>query len=117
MKPNNVDEYILSFPEDKQKIMNTIREIIRKEAPEAMETMSWGMPTYKLHGNLVHFAMAKAHLGFYPGSSGVEVFIDRLKDYKHSKGAIQFPLDKELPQALIIDIIQYRIQENMGEQS
>lgn len=110
---NQVDEYIFGFSEDRQKRLQEIRKIIMKYAGEATEKISWGMPTFYLHGNLVHFAMNKNHIGFYPGASGVENFLDRLGDFKHSKGAIQFPLSEEFPKELIRDIVQFRVKENM----
>lgn len=70
------------------------------------------MPAYKLNGILVYFAGYKQHIGFYPTSSGIEAFQDKLSDYKFSKGAIQFPFDKPLPVKLITDIVKYRIKQN-----
>lgn len=113
MNEKTVDEYILEFPIDKQQKLQEIRSLIKHVVPQAQEVISWGMPTYKLRGNLVHFAMAKTHLGFYPGENGVKAFIPQLTKYKYSKGAIQFPLHKPLPKQLIVDIIQFRIKENM----
>lgn len=108
---NVIDEYMLQFPIEKQEVMQLMRAYIKETAPEASEKISWGMPTFYLHGNLVHFAMNKAHIGFYPGEHGVSYFEDRLTSYKHSKGAIQFPLDKPLPKELIQDIVAFRVEE------
>lgn len=109
---NAIDGYIDQFTGDKRKKLEEIRALIRENAPEASEKISWNMPTFFLNGNLVHFSMNKAHLGFYPTPSGVENFEKELKDYRHSRGAIQFPLDKPLPKDLIAAIVQFRIAEN-----
>ncbi len=112
---NAIDEYILGFDAPKQKIMEEIREVILKNAPQATQKISWGMPTFYLKGNLVHFAMNKAHLGFYPTPKGVELIIDRLPGYKYSKGTIQFPLDKPLPKDLIGEVVRFRVAENLSK--
>jgi uncharacterized protein YdhG (YjbR/CyaY superfamily) len=108
-----IDEYILMYPEKIRNILYELRNVIRNAAPDAAEKISWQMPTFVLHGNLVHFAVHKSHIGIYPGQSGVEVFLDELKDYKTSKGAIQFPLDKPMPFELIGRIVKYRAIENL----
>lgn len=109
-----IDEYIKDFPKETQVKLNEIRDIIRNVIPkETIEKISWGMPTFYLNGNLVHFAAFKKHIGFYPGASGVENFLDKLEKYKTSKGAIQFPLDKPLPVGLIKEIVKFRVKENV----
>jgi uncharacterized protein YdhG (YjbR/CyaY superfamily) len=108
-----IDEYILMYPEKIRNILQELRNVIRNAAPDASEKISWQMPTFVLHGNLVHFAVHKSHIGIYPGASGVEVFLDELKDYKTSKGAIQFPLDKPMPFELIGRIVKYRAAEDL----
>lgn len=110
-----VDEYIKNCPEECHSRLNEIRELIRNAAPEATEKISWQMPTYYLYGNLVHFAQQKAHIGFYPGDSGVSHFEDKIKDYKHSKGAIQFPNSEPLPKDLITEIVHFRVKENTAD--
>ena len=110
---NDIDKYIVIFPDEMQGKLQELREIIRRAAPEAEEVISYSMPAYRLHGILVYFAGHKNHIGFYPTSSGIEAFISELKDYKFSKGAIQFPLDKPLPAKLITEIIRFRVKENM----
>lgn len=107
-----IDEYIKLYPEEVQEKLNLLRELIHSAAPEATEAISYKMPTFKLFGNLVHFAAYKNHIGFYPGESGIRVFEDKMKEYKHSKGTVQFPLDKPLPLELIEEIVLYRVQEN-----
>jgi uncharacterized protein YdhG (YjbR/CyaY superfamily) len=107
-----IDEYIAQFPEDMKERLATLREIIRAAAPDATEKISWGMPTFYLKGNLIHFAGHKNHIGVYPGAEGVEAFRDRLGEYSFSKGAIQLPNNKPLPLDLISDIVRYRAQQN-----
>lgn len=111
----NIDEYIQSFPAEVRTILNRLRQTIRKAAPEVEEAISYRMPTFKLNGNLVHFAAYKNHIGFYPTPSGIEAFEADLSIYKTSKGAIQFPIDKELPLELITKIVQFRVQENLAK--
>jgi uncharacterized protein YdhG (YjbR/CyaY superfamily) len=110
--PETIDAYIAPFPPDIQERLQAIRAVIRDAAPEATEAISYQMPTFKLHGNLVHFAAFKNHIGFYPAPSGIEAFKDDLAAYQSSKGAIRFPLDKPLPLDLVRRIVLYRVQEN-----
>ena len=110
--PDNIDAYIAAFPPDIQASLQAIRATIRAAAPEATEAISYAMPTFKLHGNLVHFAAFKNHIGFYPAPSGIENFKDQLASYKTSKGALQFPLDRPIPHALIAEIVRFRVREN-----
>ena len=107
-----IDEYIKTFPTDIQSILEEIRQTIRKAAPEAVEAISYQMPTFKLNGNLVHFAAHKNHIGFYPAPSGVEAFKKELAPYKSSKGSVQFPLDKPIPFDLVKKIVIARVKEN-----
>ncbi len=110
-----IDEYIAQFPDERQARLFEIREVIRAASPEGTtEKISWGMPTFYFYGNLVHFAAAKAHTGFYPGASGVENFAGRLDGYGTTKGAIQFPYNKPLPKELIADIVKFRAAENLA---
>ena len=112
VKFNSIDEYIGLFPSEVQDILTTLRKLIKESAPEATEKISYQMPTFAMHGNLVHFAAYKKHIGFYPAASGVAAFTDKLVEYKTSKGAIQFPIDKPLPYELIREIVQFRVDEN-----
>ena len=109
----NVDEYIACFPADVAEMLTQIRETIVDTAPEAVESISYQMPGYKLSGMLVYFAGYKKHIGFYPGAGAIEKFRDELKDYKTSKGTIQFPLDAPLPLDLIKRIVDFRVKENV----
>jgi uncharacterized protein YdhG (YjbR/CyaY superfamily) len=109
---NAIDLYIADFPVETQKLLQQIRETIRKAAPDAEEKIGYGIPTFVLHGNLVHFAGYKHHIGFYPGAAGIAVFSKEMSAYKQSKGAVQFPLNKPLPLALVTKITKFRIKQN-----
>jgi uncharacterized protein YdhG (YjbR/CyaY superfamily) len=108
-----IDEYIEQYPEDIQKILHKIRSVIKEAAPDASEKISYQMPTFYLHGNLVHFAAFKTHIGFYPVPSGIEKFQDELSKYKGGKGSVQFPLDQAIPYDLIRRITLFRVKENL----
>ena len=110
---HTIDEYILQFPEEVQEILKTVRNVIKAAAPEASEKISYQMPTFAIHGNLVHFAAYKNHIGFYPTPSGILAFEDALSDYKRSKGAVQFPLNKPIPYDVISEIVTFRVEENI----
>jgi len=110
---NNIDEYISTFPGDIQAILQKVRLTIREAAPQAQEAISYQMPTFKLEGNLVHFAAHPKHIGFYPAPSGIEHFQNELTGYVTSKGAIQFPIDQPIPFDLIGRIVKFRVQENL----
>jgi uncharacterized protein YdhG (YjbR/CyaY superfamily) len=107
-----VDEYIKSFPGDTQLIMKKVREVIKTSAPDAVESISYGMPAYKLEGKpLVYFGAFKSHIGFYATPTGHAAFIDELSTYKQGKGSVQFPLNKPIPYDLIKRIVAFRIKE------
>ena len=106
----NIDEYIAGFPEDVQLILQRIRVIIHEAAPEAGETINYGIPTFTLNGNLVHFAAFKKHIGFYPTPSGIEKFKNELSVYEGAKGSVQFPLDQPIPYDLIREIVLFRVK-------
>ncbi|WMJ87143.1 iron chaperone [Anaerocolumna sp. MB42-C2] len=107
-----IDEYISVCPNEIQDELKTLRKVIKEAAPDAKEKISWQMPTFALHGNLVHFAAHKNHIGFYPGAEGIEAFKEELAGYKNSKGAVQFPNGKPLPYDIISKIVKYRVEEN-----
>jgi uncharacterized protein YdhG (YjbR/CyaY superfamily) len=107
----SIDEYIGTFPENVQLILEKLRLTIREAAPEAEETINYQMPTFKLNGNLVHFAAYKKHIGFYPSPSGIDAFREELAPYKVSKGTIKFPIDEPLPFDLVGKIVAYRVKE------
>jgi uncharacterized protein YdhG (YjbR/CyaY superfamily) len=108
----NIDDYIADFPEDVQKKLNQIRSAIRKAIPKAEEAIKYGIPTYVLNGNVVHFGGFKNHIGFYPAPRGIEAFRKELTVYEGSKGTIKFPLDQPLPTALIARISKFRAIQN-----
>jgi len=109
----NIDDYIAGFPLDVQKILQKVRATIKRAAPQADETISYQMPTFKLEGNLVHFAAFKNHIGLYPTPSGTERFRKELSSYETGKGSIRFPLDKPIPYDLIAKIVKFRVRENL----
>lgn len=109
----SIDEYILEFPTEVQEILERLRKTIKESAPDAEEKISYQMPTFALHGNLVHFAAFKNHIGFYPAPSGINAFKEELSEYKGGKGSIQFPIEKPLPYDLIREIVKFRVTENI----
>lgn len=110
---NPVDLYIDQFPVPVQDVLNRIREIIKFNAPEAEESMAYGMPAYKTHRKpLVYFAAFKHHIGFYATPSGHSAFSEALSQYKQGKGSVQFPIDQPIPYDLIANIVRYRVEEN-----
>jgi len=107
---NSVEEYIDSFPEEIQKHLKTVREVIKTTGTELAETISYGMPAYKHKGKpAVYFAGYKGHIGFYATPSGHEAFEKELSKYKQGKGSVQFPLTEAMPVKLIEDIVRFRI--------
>jgi len=111
-KYKTVEEYILDFPDDIQVVLNRIRRTIIEASPDAVEKISYNMPTFYLNGNLVHFAAYKNHIGFYPTPSAIAAFEDELSSYKNAKGSVQFPLDSPIPYDLIKRMVIFRVQEN-----
>jgi uncharacterized protein YdhG (YjbR/CyaY superfamily) len=109
----SIDEYISTFPEEIQKILEELRAIIKASAPDAEEKISYQMPTFALKGNLVHFAAWKKHIGFYPTSSGTQAFKHELSIYEGAKGSVKFPIEKPLPLELISKIVKFRVAENL----
>jgi uncharacterized protein YdhG (YjbR/CyaY superfamily) len=110
-----IDEYIAMQSEKNALILEKIRQMIKTIAPKAEETISYGIPTFKLYGNLIHFAAYKNHIGFYPGTSGIAEFLKEISKYKNSKGAVQFPLKEDLPIDLIKKIVASRVNENISK--
>lgn len=113
--PNAIDNYILGFPENIQKILIKLRETIQLAAPDAIELISYQMPAYNQNGILVYFAGYKNHVGFYPTASGIEEFKAEFSNYKWSKGAIQFPVNEPLPIDLVTKIVKFRILTNLAK--
>ena len=111
--PTPITDYILQFPPVVQEKLNQMRSAILEVAPESTEKIAWGMPTFYLKGNLVHFAAFKRHIGFYPGAEGIATFAGEFGAYHFSKGAVQFPLDQPLPLELIKRITAFRKAQNL----
>jgi len=111
-KFHTIEEYINNFPKEVQHLLIEIKTTITEIIPEASEKISYGIPTFYLNGNLIHFAAYKNHIGFYPGASGIEKFKNEISKYKNSKGAVQFPLNQDLPIDLIKQIVAFRVNEN-----
>ena len=114
-KPSNIDEYIGTFPDDVQEILEKIRVTIQKAAPDAKEKISYSMPAFEQNGIVVYFAAFKNHIGFYAMPSGNEAFQQELSTYKKGKGSIQFPINKPMPLDLITKIVNFRVKENLGK--
>jgi len=113
-KPATIDEYIAGFPEEIRSVLQQVRETIQQAAPEAAETISYGMPAYKFRGKpLVYFAAFKNHLGFYATPAGHEAFAEELSRYKQGKGSVQFPLNQSMPLDLITRMVKFRIMKNL----
>jgi len=113
-KPANIDEYISAFPKDIQKLLQQIRNTIKKAAPKAEECISYGMPAFALNGKkLVYFAGYKNHIGFYATPTGHKAFKEDLSVYKQGKGSVQLPLDQPMPLKLITQIVQFRLKQNV----
>jgi uncharacterized protein YdhG (YjbR/CyaY superfamily) len=112
IKFKDIDSYISSFPEETRELLQQLRITIGEAAPEAKETINYGMPTFTLKGNLVHFAAFKNHIGFYPTPSGIDAFRKELSVFEGAKGSVQFPLAKPIPFDLITRIVKFRVKEN-----
>lgn len=111
--PTSIDEYIAACPKDVQKMLKELRKTIQVAAPDAVEKISYQIPTFYLKGNLVHFAAFKDHISFFPTSSGIQAFKKELSVYKGAKGTVQFPLDQPLPLQLVSKIVKFRVAENL----
>jgi len=112
---NTIDDYIASFPKNVQDILEKLRRVIKESAPMAEETINYGIPTFTLNGNLVHFAAFKNHIGFYPTPSAIATFKKELSSFKQAKGSVQFPIEKPIPFDLVKKIVNYRVKENLAK--
>ncbi len=110
---NTIEQYMNAQPEHVRILLEKLRQVILKAAPEAEEIISYQMPAYKYYGVLVYFAAHKNHIGFYPTGSGIKEFKNELTKFEGSKGTIRFPFDKPMPVGLITKIVKYRVTENM----
>ncbi len=112
-KFKTVDQYLSGLPQNVRDILEGLKKTIKQAAPQAEEVISYNIPAFKLKGMLVWYAAYKEHIGFYPTSSPIKVFKEELAGYKTSKGAIQFPIDKDIPTTLVKKIVKYRVHENL----
>lgn len=112
-----IDEYIAQFTPEVQRILQTMRQVIKDAAPEAQEKISYQMPAFTQQGILVYFAAFKNHIGFYPTASGISAFKDELNEYKSAKGSVQFPLGKPIPYDLISRMVKFRVAENLKKKN
>jgi len=106
-----IDEYHQSCPIEIQEMFQQLRQAILQAAPKAIETISYGMPAFKLNKVLVYYAAYKNHIGFYPTPKPIVHLKEELISFKTSKGAIQFPINQKLPLALIKKIVKFRVAE------
>lgn len=112
-----IDDYLAEYEGEHRRVMDELRALIESRVPEATQALAWGMPTYRLNGNLVHFAAGKNHVGIYPGADGVAMVADEVDELglKHSKGAIQLPLDRPLPVELITRLLDMRVEQQRAK--
>lgn len=109
-----IDAYIAGFPPDVGARLSAMRDTIRRHAPDAVERIAYGIPTFHLHGNLVHFAGFARHVGFYPGPTGIAAFRTQLARFRSAKGSVQLPHDEPLPLDLVAAIVDFRVAENVA---
>lgn len=110
-----IESYITSFPPEIQKRLRQIRSIFLKEVPDAQEDIKYQMPTLIWHGNLIHYAAFKNHIGVYPLPSVIEALKDDIRNLKTGKGSIQFSNSVPLPVELIQKIVHLRKEEKIKE--
>jgi len=113
--PQDIDAYISRYPAEVQQLLQKMRLTTKKAAPKAAETISYGIPAFRLEGMLVWFAAFKNHIGFYPGAGAIKIFKEELSPYKAAKGSVQFPLDKPLPLALVSRMVRFRVKQNLSK--
>ena len=107
--PKTYEEYCLDFPEETQIILENLKNFIQNLLPESELCINYEIPTFKMKGkNVIHFGGFKNHIGLYPSSEAIEIFDEKLKKYKTSKGTVQFPLQEDLPFDLIQEIVEFR---------
>ena len=113
-----VDEYIETFEPTIQKTLREIRDFITTEVPEATEKISYGMPTFYLNGNLIHFGAFADHYSLFPSPSKADAALKKeLAPYHTGKATLQFPIDKPIPWHIIKKVIQFRVKENLAKKS
>lgn len=112
-----LDGYFDKFPPSIRKILENIRNLIRKQVPEAEEIMAYGVPTFRHHGNLIHYAAFKKHIGIYPSPTVITHFARELEPYSTSRGTVRFPLSQPIPYDLIERMVAYRLSGQLGPES
>ncbi len=110
-KLTTIDAYINQFTPDVQVELKKMRTAIRQAAPTATEAMKYGIPTFILNGNLVHFGGFKTHISFFPSASGIRAFAKELSTYSTDKGTVRFPFTAPIPYGLIKRMVRYRVKE------
>lgn len=114
---SSVDDYNAAFPSEVRKRLDDIVDVIRQAAPEAEETLGYGIPSFKVNGKyVVHYGGFKRHVGFYATPDGHAKFDSELSKYPRGKGSVQFPLDQPLPLDLIRRITEYRVKQVMNKE-
>lgn len=108
---NDINSYIAAFPEAIRSRLHALKDVVSTNAPGAEETIAYRMPTFRLNGNLVHFAAFEKHIGFYPNPTAISRFSEELNSYRTAKGSVQFPHHLPLPLDLVARIVQFRVQE------
>ena len=111
-KPKNIDEYIATFSPEVRAILKKIRSTVRGAAPGAQETISYGIPAFRLNRILVYFAAFKNHIGLFPPVKGDTKLMKAISTYAGKKGNLQFPLDRPIPYGLIERIVKVRVKQN-----
>lgn len=117
MKFQTIDEYIAAFPGEMGERLQSLRETIKAAAPDAVEAISYNIPTFVYHGNLISFGAAKKHIGVYPYQAEMDATIPEIEKYKAGKGTIQLPMDEPLPLPLIRQVVQFRVNEALAKQA
>src|SRR5262245_23210412 len=112
---NSIDEYIVTFPQNIQKILEKVRGTIKAAAPKAEEKISYGIPTFTLNGKyLIYFAGWKQHISIYPVPVGDEAFNQEIAPYVAGKGTLKFPIEKRMPLKLITKIVKLKVAEALS---
>lgn len=115
-KAKDIDEYIAGFPDNVQSLLRKVRKTIRAAVPQAEETISYGMPTFTLHGRyLIYFGAYKKHIGIYPVPTTHPELEEALRPYASGKGSARFPLNKPIPYALITEVVEFKLRALVGK--
>jgi len=112
-KPSSIDEYIAGFTGETAARMTRLRSLIHQCHPGITEKLAWGMPTFVLNGNLVHFSGETRHMGFHPGKEAIDAFAPRFGDLTHSKSTLRLPYDRPMPWELLREMVEYCVEQNL----